>query len=211
MVWLARGSLSWLVVPPLAAFAFAALGHRTGAAAWYWLSIVAILVFAFFLAFFRDPARAIGNGIVSPADGRVRLVDELVDPDLGAVSRISIFMSPKDVHVNRAPLDGTVLSVQHHTGGHVPAFRKESDRNERVEAILETAMGRVKIILIAGTVARRIVPYIKEDDRLRKGQRIALIRFGSRCDLLVPHGRAAWKVAAGDKLQAGATSVGDLA
>jgi len=106
--------------------------------------------------------------------------------------------------------DALVTSVQHRLGGHVPAFKKESESNERVEAIVDTAIGPVKIILIAGTVARRIVPYIKEGQTLVKGQRIALIRFGSRCDLYIPEGRVRWTAQVGDKVLAGASSLGEL-
>ncbi|MES2154836.1 MAG: phosphatidylserine decarboxylase [bacterium] len=211
MVRLARGSLPWLAGPPVVAFLFAAIGRRTGTDVWYWLSIGAMLVFLFFLAFFRDPQRVVANGLASPADGKVRAMETVVDADVGAADLLSIFMSPKDVHVNRMPLDGTVLAVLHFPGSHVPAFKKESERNERVEVLLDTAIGRVKVTLIAGTVARRIVPYIEEGQRLAKGQRIALIRFGSRCDLLVPEGRIRWKAHAGDQVQAAATSLGDLA
>jgi phosphatidylserine decarboxylase len=208
VVRLARGSLSWLLAAPLASFILAALGNYTGAEAFYWLAVLALLVFLFFISFFRDPARSVANGVASPADGKVRAVDEVVDPDLGACSRLSIFMSPKDVHVNRSPLPGRVVSVLHHPGGHLPAFKKESERNERVEAILDTHIGRIKVILIAGTVARRIVPYIREGDDLRKGQRIALIRFGSRCDFLVPEGRVRWLSQVGDKVKAASTQIG---
>ncbi len=209
MLRLARGSLSWLIVPPLASFFFAAIGYRTGVSAWYWVAVAALFVFAFFLAFFRDPVRTTAAGVASPADGKVRAIDVVQDADLGPVERLSIFMSPKDVHVNRMPLDGTVVSLLHHPGGHVPAFKKESERNERVEAILETAIGRIKIILIAGTVARRIVPYIKEGQVLTKGQRIALIRFGSRCDLLIPAGRVKWTARMDQKVRAASSSLGE--
>lgn len=210
MVRFARGSLGWLLAPVVLAAFLGALGHRTDAQAWYWLASAVILVFALMLLFFRDPNRPVANGLASPADGKVRAIEQVVDSDLGACTRFSIFMSPKDVHVNRTPLDGLVTSVQHRLGGHVPAFKKESESNERVEAIVDTAIGPVKIILIAGTVARRIVPYIKEGQTLVKGQRIALIRFGSRCDLYIPEGRVRWTAQVGDKVLAGASSLGEL-
>ncbi len=210
MVRFARGSLPWLLVPVMLAAFFGAMGHRTGSDIWYWLAIAALLLLGLFLAFFRDPVRPIANGVASPADGKVRGIDSVLDADVGNCSRLSIFMSPKDVHVNRSPLDGTVVSLRHVEGSHVPAFKKESERNERVEIVIDTVAGRIKVILIAGTVARRIVPYVKDGQSLAKGQRIALIRFGSRCDFLFPEGRVAWSVKAGDQLQAGASRVGDL-
>lgn len=210
MTRFARGSLGWLLAPVVLAAFLAALGYRTGADLWYWLSIAIMALFVFFLTFFRDPDRPAAAGLASPADGKVRAIDALQDPDLGAVQRLSIFMSPKDVHVNRMPIDGSLVSLLHRAGGHVPAFKKESDRNERVEMVFDTDLGPVKVILIAGTVARRIVPYVREGDVLQKGRRIALIRFGSRCDLLVPEGRIQWTAKVGDQVFAGATTLGDL-
>jgi phosphatidylserine decarboxylase len=113
------------------------------------------------------------------------------------------------VHVNRFPLDGKVLSVRHVPGGHIPAFDKESDRNERVETLLDTGLGRVKVVQIAGTVARRIVPYIKGGEPAAKGARMGLIRFGSRCDLYLPAGRARWTVRLGQQVHAATTQVAE--
>jgi phosphatidylserine decarboxylase len=205
---LARGSGPWLAVPAVA---------LAGLLAWWWLggglpalvlAGLAVVVELFFLQFFRDPDRAPSSGVASPADGRVVRIDQVADPDLGACDRLSIFMSPVDVHVNRFPLDGEVVSVTHIPGGHIPAWDKDSDRNERVVTVLDTAIGRVKVIQIAGTVARRIVPYIEAGHEARKGGRMGLIRFGSRCDLLVPPGSVEWKVALKQQVYAGATQVG---
>lgn len=175
------------------------------------LAAVAALVEVFFVVFFRDPERAVAPGVASAADGKVVRIDAIQDPDLGPVDRLSIFMSPKDVHVNRFPLDGKVVSVTHHPGGHIPAWSKDSERNERVVTVLDTAIGRVKVIQIAGTLARRIVPYIEGGEAAAKGGRMGLIRLGSRCDLLVPPGSVRWTVALGQQVHAGSTQVGEPA
>lgn len=128
--------------------------------------------------FFRDPEREPAEGIVSPADG---VVKEAIRK--GGRCKVSIFMNVHNVHVNRAPEGGSVLSVTHIPGGFIPAFKKESERNERVVTRLRTPHGTMVITQIAGTVARRIVPYIAPGDRLDKGDRIGMIRFGSRVDV----------------------------
>jgi phosphatidylserine decarboxylase len=204
----ARGSASWLLAPPLAALALWALGVRLGAPWLSWLAAAPAAVFLFFLAFFRDPERSIGEGIVSPADGKVVRIDQVHDRDLGGCDRLSVFMSPRDVHVNRFPASGTVVSVTHLAGGHIPAFDKDSHLNERVETLLDTPLGRIKVIQIAGAVARRIVPYIQGGEPAVKGERFGLIRLGSRCDLLVPPGAVAWTARLGDQIYAGKTTVG---
>jgi phosphatidylserine decarboxylase len=84
------------------------------------------------------------------------------------------------------PLDGTITMLMHHAGGHVPAFRKESERNEQVIIIIQTSIGVVKVVQIAGAVARRIVPYVNQGDTLEKGARLGLIRLGSRVDVYLP-------------------------
>lgn len=206
----ARGSTPWLAMPLLAAFVLGFLWANGIGGSWLLaLLALAVLVELFFLVFFRDPDREAAPGVASPADGRVVRIDQVQDPDLGACDRLSIFMSPKDVHVNRFPLDGTVASVTHVDGGHIPAFDKDSDRNERVVTVLDTAVGRVKVIQIAGTVARRIVPYVEGGEAAVKGDRFGLIRLGSRCDLLVPPGSVRWTVALKQQVYAGATQVGE--
>jgi phosphatidylserine decarboxylase len=164
------------------------------------------VILLFFLWFFRDPDRTVtapGTSWTSPADGTVSRIDQVDDPDLGRCDRLAIFMSPVDVHVNRYPQDGQVVSIQHVAGGHIPAFDKDSDKNERVVLTLDTAVGRVKVIQIAGTVARRIVPYIDGPGQATRGERYGLIRFGSRCDIHAPVGTLRWTVSVGDKLQGG--------
>jgi phosphatidylserine decarboxylase len=209
----ARGAAPWILAP-------AALALLLGATAWSLSGLaatlllaaagLALLAFLFFLQFFRDPERAVAEGIASPADGRVVAIDQVDDPDVGPADRLAIFMSPADVHVNRSPVAGTVVAVTRRPGGYLPAFRKESERNERVETLLEApGFGTVKVVQIAGTVARRIVPYLGAGAVVEKGDRIGLIRLGSRCDLLFPVGRVRWSVALGARVHGALTQVGE--
>lgn len=211
MARFARGSTPWLALPVLVLGVLLFLWALYGAQWLLGLAAVVALVAVFFVVFFRDPDRAVADGVASAADGKVVRIDRITDPDLGAVDRLSVFMSPKDVHVNRFPLAGKVVSVTHHPGGHIPAWSKDSERNERVVTILDTELGRVKVIQIAGTLARRIVPYVEAGHAAAKGERMGLIRLGSRCDLHVPPGSVRWKVQLGQQVHAGSTQVGERA
>ena len=150
------------------------------------LSLALLICTVFLLVFFRDPDRKVGKGVVSPADGRIKGVDQVNDEDVGESYLITFFMNTWNVHVNRAPFDGTVSSLVPCRGEHAPAFLKQADRNEKLVTILDTPVGRMKIVQVAGMVARRIVPYIHKGEQLKKGQRIGIIRFGSRVDLYLP-------------------------
>jgi phosphatidylserine decarboxylase len=155
--------------------------------------------------FFRDPERRpSGPGVVSPADGRVSVVREEGDQ-----LRVGVFMNVTDVHVNRAPFDGRVERVTHRPGKHLPAFSKESERNERVDVDVETDQGPAELSLIAGAFARRIHPYVEAGDDLDRAQRIGHIDFGSRADVLLPptYDREDLLVAAGDAVRAGESIV----
>ncbi|MDP9867316.1 phosphatidylserine decarboxylase [Streptosporangium brasiliense] len=155
------------------------------------------------LWFFRDPERTPGSArILSPADGVVQSIDPWPD----GRTRVAIFMSPLDVHVNRAPLAGTVTSVEHVAGGFLPAFNKDSDKNERVVWHLDTALGDIELVQIAGAVARRIIPYLAAGAKVAKGDRIGLIRLGSRVDLYLPEGIAP-AVSVGQRTVAGVTAL----
>lgn len=163
------------------------------------IGIAAIVLAVAVLVFHRDPERtAPPTGVVSPADGKVSVIrDE--DERL----RLGVFMNVHDVHVNRAPLSGTVASVEHKPGAYKPAFSKDSDRNERVRI----DCGTHEIILIAGWFARRIHPYVEAGDELERGDRIGHISFGSRADVLLPESvsRADLEVTRGDRVTAGET------
>ncbi len=155
------------------------------------------------LWFFRDPDRSPGVGrLLSPADGVVQSVDPWPD----GRTRVAIFMSPLNVHVNRAPAAGTVVSVEHVAGGFVPAFNKDSDKNERVVWHFDTALGDIEMVQIAGAVARRIVPYLQAGAKVAQGDRVGLIRLGSRVDLYLPEGVEP-AVTVGDKTVAGVTRI----
>ena len=169
-------------------------------------------------SFFRDPIRMTPQGeglVVAPADGlitmieRVPLPPQLRGPDAlgeGALVRISIFMSVFDVHINRAAVGGTVRHISYVPGKFLNAdLDKASEENERNYIVFEQPDGlRVGITQIAGLVARRIVPFVKVGDRVEAGERVGLIRFGSRVDVFVPESHAP-RVALGQRTIAGET------
>lgn len=182
-VRLARGSSPWLLPTVATAAVSLACARRSKKAAA--LAVPATALAAGMLWFFRDPEREIAQGrVISPADGVVQSIMPWQD----GRTRVAIFMSPLNVHVNRAPLAGTIASVEHVPGGFVPAFNKESEHNERVVWHFDTELGDIEMIQIAGTVARRIIPYVPEGIKVEQGERIGLIRFGSRVDIYLPEG-----------------------
>jgi len=164
------------------------------------------------LGFFRDPERTppdAPGAVLAPADGRVMAVVEVADPWVGQALRISIFLSPLDVHVNRSPIAGLVKNVEYAPGRFMAAYRPEaSEENERCTVSLEGG-SRVAVKQIAGVVARRIVCRVQPGDPLRAGERFGLIRFGSRTDLIVPRGTTV-KVAVGDRVWGGESVMGVL-
>lgn len=182
---LARGASPWLV-PALATAAVSiARARRPGRPAARLVAVPSAALAAGMLWFFRDPDREIADDrVLSPADGVVQSIMPWHD----GRTRVAIFMSPLNVHVNRAPLAGTVASVEHVPGGYVPAFNKESEHNERVVWHFDTEIGDVEMVQIAGAVARRIVPYAERDAKVEQGERVGLIRFGSRVDVYLPRG-----------------------
>jgi phosphatidylserine decarboxylase len=198
---LARGVSPWLL-PTVAAAAVTSLLTRRDRR-WALAAVPLTALTGGMLWFFRDPDRTPGTGrILSPADGVVQSIDPWPD----GRTRVAIFMSPLDVHVNRAPLAGTVTSMEHVSGGYLPAFNKDSDTNERVVWHLDTALGDVELVQIAGAVARRIVPYVAEGAKVARAERIGLIRLGSRVDVYLPEGIAP-AVSVGEKTVAGVTSL----
>ncbi|MEM1195249.1 MAG: phosphatidylserine decarboxylase [Pseudomonadota bacterium] len=179
-------------------------------------------------AFFRDPERVVPQGensIIAPADGIVSLISA-VEPPLelqvedgsgsrglppGPVTRISIFMSVFDVHINRAPIAGTVRRLVYMPGKFMNAdLDKASEENERQHILIERGDGAlVGFTQIAGLVARRIVPFVKPGDTLAKGQRVGLIRFGSRVDVYLPAGTEP-RVLLGQTITAGETVLAEF-
>ncbi|MEC7135417.1 MAG: archaeosortase A [Candidatus Thermoplasmatota archaeon] len=164
----------------------------------YLVSIAILVVSLFLLYFYRDPQRTIESGIVSPADGLV----QRAEIKKGMVY-FSIFMNVHNVHVNRSPFDGRVISIKHKSGGYLPAFSKDSDKNERLLTKIETSIGVMKVVQIAGVLVRRIVSYVKPNSEVEKGERIGLIHFGSRVDLSFESAGIDISVKKGDKVLAG--------
>ncbi len=187
-----------------------------------WIGLPLLGVAAFIFAFFRDPERVVPqseNLVVSPADGLVSLISQVPPPvelqgddgsgrGLGSdpVTRISIFMSVFDVHINRAPVSGTVRRIIYIPGRFMNAdLDKASEENERQHILVERSDGTaIGFTQIAGLVARRIVPFVKPGDIVAAGQRVGLIRFGSRVDVYLPQGTDA-KVLLGQRVIAGET------
>ena len=171
--------------------------------------------------FFRDPIRTTPTGdglIVAPADGLITMIERVPMPrelvgDLGEAPlvRVSIFMSVFDVHINRTPIAGTVRQVVYISGKFLNAdLDKASEENERQHIVVEGRDGRrIGFTQIAGLVARRIVPFVKPGDMVATGQRIGLIRFGSRVDVFLPDDCAP-QVALGQRSIAGETIIGRM-
>lgn len=201
-------SEGWPFILPLAAAACI-----MGWMGWWAAATVFGLAALACLGFFRDPERTppdLPGAVLAPADGRVMAVAETQDPWVGRAVRVSIFLSPLDVHVNRAPIGGLVKNVEHAPGRFVAAYRPEaSDENERCTVSLEGETARVAVKQIAGVVARRIVCRVRAGDALKAGERFGLIRFGSRTDLIVPRGTTV-KVAVGDRVRGGESVMGVL-
>ena len=190
---------------------------------WEVLGWLMLMVTIWVFAFFRDPVRAVPQdegAIIAPADGLVTLIQRVPPPrEMAGVDglgdqpmiRVSIFMSVFDVHINRTPIGGTIKSVVYISGKFLNAdLDKASEDNERQHILVERHDGvRIGFTQIAGLVARRIVPFVKPGDMVAAGQRIGLIRFGSRCDVYLPVG-AVPQVSIGQTAIAGETVLADL-
>lgn len=198
---IAKGCWSWIAPPLVLSIIFLILSWLSR---WFLsLFIPFFCILIFFLIFFRDPERRIGDGIIAPADGRIREVKQDNDQCF-----ISIFMEVNNVHVNRMPINGRISKMTHFPGYHLRAWKKESDLNERVVISLETEIGPVMIVQIAGMIARRVYPYIKKGDFLQKGERIGIIRLGSRVDVYLPAIKIKEiAVKVGDPVYAGVTTI----
>ena len=211
----AQGSMSWILSSFVAGIIFMILTYIFNwpmpGVIFLFLTIVILLKTGFLFLFFRDPERDIGTGIVACADGRVREISNIKDNEVGDCVKFSTFMNLYNVHVNRIPLDGTIKNIVHKRGIHLPAFKKESEKNERVVITIDTNIGTIKVIQIAGTLARRIVTYIKNGDKLKKGERIGIIRFGSRVDVYLPTKKVnKIHVKVGSMVKAGETTLAEI-
>jgi phosphatidylserine decarboxylase len=193
------------------AFAAALLAWMSG---WIVGFVALIGLTAFVAFFFRNPNRNIPTEpdvVVAPADGRIVAVDEGVEaPQTGNKStKISIFMSVLNVHINRFPVDAKVKEIAYHPGKFlVASVDKASAHNERNAIVLEDKQGReFTMVQIAGLVARRIICYLRKGDNCERGDRFGLIRFGSRVDIYMPS-EASANVRVGDRVRAGETILG---
>ena len=188
---LAKNSTAWISVPIFLTAALAIAGS------WY-MSAVALVGFIFMIFFHRDPDRLPrGDGMVSPADGRIIQATP---------EKITVFMGAYDVHVNRAPLDGTVRSIEYRKGSHMPAFLNRACHNQQNRIRMETDDGDLELRQITGTIVREIVCYVRPGDHVFRGERIGMIRFGSRVEASIPKGYKL-QVGLGDKVRAGETVV----
>jgi phosphatidylserine decarboxylase len=182
----------------------AVLAWATGG--WVW-SIAPILLAAFFLWFFRDPERIIPSGqglVVSPADGLVTETATIETPE-GPRQRISIFLNVFDVHVNRSPISGVLTSVRYQKGLYLNAQNPDSaNRNEQNIAAVRGDGMEIVFKQIAGLIARRIVFNYREGDRVERGQRVGLIKFGSRTDIVLP-AEAILRVKTGQRVKGGSS------
>ena len=173
----------------------------------------ALLVFV--IAFFRDPERTIPEDpkiVVSPGDGKVVEITTEVDPFMGKTfTRVSVFLSVFNVHVNRMPIGGKIEKIQYNKGKFLAAFNEKSSMDNE-QSIMLIRNGEVEVLVkqIAGLIARRIVCWPKEGDVYELGQRYGLIRFGSRMDVLVPESTRL-TVSLGDHVKGGISPIGYLA
>jgi len=164
--------------------------------------------------FFRDPERRIPDGeglVVSPADGKVVSIAEVAGGSrfTDASNRVSIFLSPLDVHINRMPVSGRIDDIQYKQGEFLAAYKKDaSEKNEQNELRAVDEKGRsFGVVQIAGVLARRIVCWAKSGDNLKRGERFSLIMFGSRTDLYLPRG-CKLEIKEGQRVKGGETIIG---
>lgn len=183
---------------------------------WAFPTVVCLGLTLFTAWFFRNPERVPPAGekkVVAPADGKVIFVGEVAEPRCGQtpVTKISIFMNVFNVHVNRVPVSGTVLDRFYNAGSFLnAALDKASSENEQCGLLVETTAGeKILFVQIAGLIARRIVTYPQVGDRIERGRRYGLIRFGSRVDVYLPPGCTV-NVRLGELTVAGETVLGEL-
>jgi len=186
-------------------------------AALKWIAyIISFLLFVIILQFFRSPKRKINEDethVLCPADGKVVVIEETEETEYFKDKRIqiSVFMSPVNVHVNRNPISGVVKYFKYHPGKYLVAWHpKSSTENERTTVVTENSAGiPVLFRQIAGALARRIVWYVKEGDKVKQGEQFGFIKFGSRVDIFVPLGTDI-KVAIGEVVKGGQTVLAEF-
>jgi phosphatidylserine decarboxylase len=180
----------------------------------YWITGIALVLTLFMLYFFRDPDRITpqnSNAFISPADGKIILITEAREEEMlnSNALKISIFMSPLNVHVNRVPCDGIVRDVKHYPGRFLSAFKNDASiLNEHITMLLDCKdHGPIVVKQIAGSLARRAVCRVKPGDSLKQGERYGIIKFSSRVDIFLPLDTEI-KVKLNDKVIAGETILG---
>ena len=212
----AREGVIFIVIAWLLALGAIALGVSRHSAVWSIVAILLVVIAVWVVYFFRDPERTGERGdnvVVSPADGLVVMITEVDEPSFIATRalRISIFMNVFDVHVNRYPVNGDVRFLQYNKGKFLhAAHEKASLDNEQMSVGIESGARRLLVRQIAGLVARRIVNYAKAGDAAVQGERMGIIRFGSRVDVFIP-ALSVVRVKVGERTVAGTTVLADLA
>ena len=211
----AREGLLFIAIA--AVVAMGGFGFAIARRSWgLWLAAFVLLLLALWVAyFFRDPERTGERGprlVVCPADGKLIMITEVDEPSFigGRAVRLSIFMNVFNVHVNRYPVDGVVKYVHYNKGKFFnAAAEKSSLENEQMSVGIETSRHRVLVRQIAGLIARRIVTYSKLGETVKQGDRMGIIRFGSRVDIFLPVGSTV-RGKVGDLTVAGVTILGEL-
>lgn len=211
----AREGLSLIVIA--AVIALGAFGLALMRRSWpLWLLAFCLTIIALWVAyFFRDPVREGERGdrlVISPADGRVVMITEVDEPTFmkARAIRVSVFMNVFNVHVNRYPVSGTVRYVEHKPGKFLNAAAENASiENEQASVGIESGSNTILVRQIAGLIARRIITDSKEGDRVQQGDRMGLIRFGSRVDVFLPVGTKV-RVKVGDVTFAGVSVLGEL-
>ena len=211
----AREGILFITISAFAAGAAMAAAIRYDSWALWILATVLAIIAVWVAYFFRDPERTGERGehlVVAPADGKVVLINEVDEPAFmgGRSMRVSIFMNVFSVHVNRYPVTGTVKYVQYARGKFLNAVSESSSvENEQMSVGLEAGPHRVLVRQIAGLIARRIITYSREGEHVQQGERMGLIRFGSRVDVFVPAGSTV-RARLGDLTSAGTTVIAEL-
>ncbi|MDD3627942.1 MAG: phosphatidylserine decarboxylase family protein [bacterium] len=206
----------YIIISGLMILFFFLLGIKYSNILFFLFSILMIFPTAFIAYFFRDPERkpesVSEKSYISPADGKVLIVDQVLEEIYfkKPMLKISIFMSVFDVHVNRSPFDGKVKKIIYQPGLFLPAFKDvTSVKNERVDFLISGKVYETRVSLISGIIARRIVPFVQTNHNLHQSERIGMIKFGSRVDCyLSPEYQASVKV--GEKVFAGKTVLASL-
>ena len=207
-------ALSGIIYLVLCLLNFTFLSFKYPVLAWI-IFIVTTFLFLFLISFFRVPSRKMTleeSAVIAPADGKVVVIEETVDPEYFKDKRlqISIFMSPANVHVNRAPVSGDVIYSKHHNGKFLVAWDpKSSTDNERHSVVIRHGKTEILVKQIAGALAKRIVNYLRDGQKISQTAEMGFIKFGSRVDVLLPPGTKV-DVKIGQNVQGGITVLAHL-